>query len=185
MNKMVGVVGLMILVSLACQAQFNPKFRNRKQSSSGESPFYFNIGGGFGLGTTNGVNYNYYSLLPAVGYKVTDQVSLGVMATYQRYNYTNTPIGTYSFSQYGGGPFVRYSLDQLFFQTEYQMINAPSYNNNNEIVRANYSRFLIGIGYMFAQGRRFSGGALLMYDVLYKVPSVFNSPLVTRVFLSF
>ncbi|HCW08972.1 MAG TPA: hypothetical protein DGG95_16575, partial [Cytophagales bacterium] len=131
-------------------AQFNFSLKNpnrqgnKSNNQSTDNKFYFGGGGGFGAGTdVNGFRYTYYSLLPVVGYRINDQVSVGASFTYQRYNYSNTPIGTYSFTQYGFGPFVRYTINPMFFQAEYDVINAPAYNNNGEIVRSNYHRFLL------------------------------------------
>jgi len=82
---------------------------------------------------------------------------------------------------------VRYSINPLFFQAEYDLINAPSYGgpSGTDIIRSNYSRLLFGIGYAFPLGRRGAMNALAMYDVLYKVPSVFSSPYVIRIYFTF
>ena len=69
-------------------------------------------------------------------------------------------------------------------QAEYDLINAPAYNSNNELVRSNYSRFFLGLGYSFPLGRKGAINTLAMYDILYKVPSVFNSPFVLRVYFT-
>jgi hypothetical protein len=182
MRKTVFLVGV-ILISSTSRAQYNVGNRQRNQSQQSSNKLYFGMGGGFGVGTNSlGVNYNYYSLLPLIGYRVTNQVSVGATFTYQRYNYPT--IGT-SFTQYGFGPFVRYSFNPLFLQAEYDVINAPDYNAAGELVRSDYSRMLFGVGYVFVGGKRLSLGGLVMYDILYHVPSVFNSPLVTRVYVSF
>jgi len=170
---------VVVLVSMGAEAQYNQATRQ----GNGLNKFYFGGGGGFGGGTDayTGLRYIYYSLLPVVGYRITDQVSVGASITYQRYNYPQ--IGT-SYTQYGGGPFVRYSLNPIFFQGEYDVINAPVLNNG-ELVRSNYSRFLLGLGYAFPLGRKGAINALGMYDLLYKTPSVFNSPVVLRVYFTF
>jgi hypothetical protein len=178
---MKGIVLLvaMVLISLGAEAQYNQATRQ----GNGPNKFYFGGGGGLGAGTDiNGYRYNYFSLLPVIGYRLTDQVSVGASITYQRYNYPQ--VGT-SFTQYGAGPFVRYTLNPVFFQAEYDVINAPTYNNYGELVRSNYSRFLIGLGYVFPLGRRGAVNALAMYDLLYKTPSVFISPVVLRVYFTF
>jgi hypothetical protein len=174
------------LASIGAYGQYNSA--NRKNSSQGLNlnRFYFGGGGGLGAGTDPyGYSYTYFSLLPVIGYRVTDQVSVGASITFQQYNYKNTPIGNYSFTQYGIGPFVRYTFNPVFFQVEYDLINAPSYNNVGEVVHANYSRLFFGLGYSFPMGRKGGIHTLAMYDVLYKVPSVFNSPFVLRVYFTF
>ncbi len=178
-------IGLMILgvslISSISWAQYNFNNRQRNQSQQATNKLFFGGGGGLGFGT----GYNYYSLLPIVGYRITDQVSVGVSITYQRYNFTNYSTGSYSYTQYGAGPFARYTFNPLFLQTEYDVISAPVLNVNNELVRSNFSRMLFGIGYIFSSSKRLSVSGLIMYDALYKVPSVFNSPIVTRVYLTF
>jgi hypothetical protein len=174
-----------LLVVVVCGAiiargQYNQSTRQ------GNSPltlnrFYFGGGGGFGAGTDgNGFSYNYFSLLPVIGYRLTDQFSVGASITYQQYNYPQ--FGT-SYKQYGFGPFVRYSFNQVFFQVEYDLINAPTYNNNAE-TRSNYSRLFFGLGYSFPLGRKGAINTLAMYDVLYKAPSVFLTPYVLRVYFT-
>ena len=179
--KGVLVLTMSFLISVGALAQFNRTNHRSKNESSGLNKFYFGGGGGLGFGT----GYNYYSLLPLIGYRITDQFSVGATITYQRYNYTNYYTGNYSYTQYGAGPFVRYTFNPLFVQAEYDVINAPVLNLNNELVRSNFSRMLFGVGYVFSSGRKLSVSGLVMYDVLYKVPSVFNSPIVTRVFVTF
>jgi len=163
--------------------QYNQSTRQGNGPSHSLKKFYFGIGGGLGAGTDiNGYRYNYFSLLPVLGYRLTDQVSVGASITYQQYNYPQ--LGT-NFTQYGVGPFGRYSFNPVFFQLEYDVISAPVYNNNNELVRSNYSRFLLGLGYSFPLGKRGAVNALAMYDLLYKTPSVFNSPVVLRIYFTF
>ncbi|MBS1488006.1 MAG: hypothetical protein JST43_10515 [Bacteroidetes bacterium] len=186
MKKCVLVIGALFL-ALSSWAQFNSSFRkNNNRQPADSRKVYFSMGGGLGFGTdAAGFSYNYYSLLPMVGYRITDQFSVGAMGTYQRYNYPNVGV---NYTQYGGGPFIRYTLNPIFFQSEYEVISAPNPNSigsNGEPIRSTYPRFLFGVGYIFSQGNRLSLGGLVMYDVLYKVPSVFNSPIVTRIYVSF
>ncbi|MGC4022124.1 MAG: hypothetical protein QM734_09375 [Cyclobacteriaceae bacterium] len=196
MKRMVLLIASSIIVTSA-SAQFNfslknpnrqPKTSNKSnqsdQSQSGRK-FYFGGGGGLGAGTDPGGNrYIYYSLLPIFGYQIDDNVSVGATITYQKYSYPS--VGA-SYTQYGLGPFVRYTIDPIFFQAEYDLINSPTYggSSNNEIVRTNYSRFLVGIGYVVPLGSRSRINAMAMYDLLYQTPSVFLTPFVVRVFFVF
>lgn len=181
--KRIVLLSLLLFVSVSLSAQFRTGGTPQRQQNASQSPqnkFYFGGGGGFGAGTdVNGNSYNYYSLLPMIGYRFDAQFSAGASFTYQRYNY---PSLNTSFTQYGFGPFLRYTVNPAFFQAEYDVINAPAYGNNNEIIRSNYTRFLLGVGYMFPIGKRSAVNAMAMYDLLYKAPSVFNSPIVVRVF---
>ncbi len=179
------LLAVVILSAMGVQGQYNQSTRKGSGQSLTLDRFYFGGGGGLGAGTdAYGYQYSYFSLLPVIGYRFTDQVSVGASITYQQYNYKNTPIGNYSFTQYGIGPFVRYSLNQVFFQAEYDLINAPSYNPVGEVVHANYSRLFFGLGYSFPTGRKGAINVLAMYDVLYRLPSVFNSPFVLRIYFT-
>lgn len=173
---------VVVLVSIETKAQYNSANRQGSNSALTLNRFYFGGGGGFGAGTDiNGYSYNYFSLLPIIGYRITDQFSVGASITYQQYNYPQ--FGT-SFKQYGFGPFLRYSINPLFFQAEYDLINAPSYNSSGNEVHSNYSRLFFGMGYSFPLGRKGAINTLAMYDVLYKAPSVFNSPFVLRIYFT-
>lgn len=172
MKRAIGV--LLFLVVLATSA-----FGQIGGGASITDRLYFGGGGGFGGGTSAGVRYTYFSVVPIIGYKVTDQFSVGTGITYQRYNY---PDFHYTRVQYGASPFLRYNFDQLFLQTEYNYINAPNFDNTR---RAYYNRLLIGAGYRAPIGQRSAINAMALYDVLYKQPSVFASPWVFRVFFTF
>jgi len=184
MKRLVLLV-VVVFGTIAAQGQYNQSTRKGNGQSLTLNRFYFGGGGGLGAGTdAYGYSYTYFSLLPVIGYRLTDQFSVGASITYQQYNYKNTPIGSYAFTQYGIGPFVRYTFNQIFFQAEYDLINAPSYNNVGEVVHANYSRLFFGLGYSFPLGRKGAINTLAMYDVLYKLPSVFNSPFVLRIYFT-
>jgi hypothetical protein len=177
--KKFGLLVVVILAAIGAQAQYNQSTRQGKGLTLDR--FYFGGGGGFGAGTDgNGYSYNYFSLLPVIGYRITDQFSVGASITYQQYNY---PQFGASYKQYGIGPFVRYSFNQVFFQVEYDLINAPPYNGNSE-ARTNYSRLFFGLGYSFPLGKKGAINTLAMYDVLYKTPSVFLSPYVLRIYFT-
>ncbi|MBS1681401.1 MAG: hypothetical protein JST48_06795 [Bacteroidetes bacterium] len=184
MVKRIVILFVVWVAASRAEAQFNQNTRGNSQSQS-SSRFYFGGGGNLGGGTdTYGNRYFYFSLLPVIMYQVDNRVSVGATITYSQYSYPN--LNT-SFKQYGLGPFVRYTINPLFLQAEYDVINAPTYGgiNNNEIVRSNYSRFLLGVGYLMPMGNRSMVNAMLMYDVLYKAPSVFNTPIVYRVIFLF
>jgi hypothetical protein len=151
---------------------------------------YFGGGGSFGAGTNYYNNrYTYYSIFPIIGYRVTPQFSAGTGFNLQHYGYPD--LGpSYSYTQYGVSPFLRYNFNQLFFQTEYDAINSATFDNTTgypETSRKIYSRLLFGLGFSqpFRENGRGAINAMVMYDVLYRQPSVFNSPVVARVFVTF
>lgn len=189
--------GLVVLVFLflGCgfaYGQFRAAANSNRSGQRGDdqgplSKFYFAVGGGFGAGTSGYGRYTYYSLLPVVGYKISPQFIAGASFTYQHQGY---PDIEQSFSQYGAGPFLRYNFNQLFFQIENDYISSPTitstaYGSALENSKF-FSRLLFGVGYSQPVGAgRSALNAMVMYDALYRTPSVFNSPIVVRVFFSF
>ena len=178
----------LMLAITSASAQFRsnvnqrpPQQRNQRSDSKFDwSKIYFGGGGSFGFGT----GYNYFSLFPIAGYRITDNFSVGTGITYDRYTFKYTY--KYTLTQYGVTPFLRYNIQPVFFQTEYDLINSPITTINGETERSNFSRFLVGIGYMSQIGSgRSAFNILAMYDLLYKTPSVFQSPVVLRVFVTF
>lgn len=140
------------------------------------------LGGGLGFngGTDSyGNRFFYWSLYPIVGYMITPQFSGGLGIQWQHYNY---PDINESLDQYGFSPFVRYNLGKMFAYSEYSFVNAPFLGTND---RANYRRFLLGLGYSMPLGGRSKVNAMGLYDVIYKANGPFGTPWVFRVFFSF
>ncbi len=181
--------GLVLIALLFCTASFaqlrfnnnsnGPSNRSNDTNQGPQNKFYFGGGGWFGGGT----GYNFYTVFAIAGYRITDQLSVGTGLNYQHYKDLYSASAPYK--QYGVSPFMRYNFSSLFFQTELDLISAPTYNNANELVYGLHSRLLFGLGYSLRTGRRGAINALLMYDVLYRAPSVFSSPVVSRVFFTF
>ena len=146
-------------------------------------------GGGLGFnGGRDGFGNRYFniSVSPIVGYMITQQFSGGIGISYQRVGY---PDIDFSYTQYGLLPFLRYNFDDFFLITEYNYINLPrvtySGGKYSEASRFYRSRMLVGAGYSKPLGARARVNAIAMYDLLYSAPSVFYSPWVFRVFVSF
>src|SRR5712675_3224335 len=79
---------VVVLISMGAKAQYNSSNRKGGNPALTLDRFYFGGGGGFGAGTdVNGYSYNYFSLFPVIGYRLTDQFSVGATITYQQYNY--------------------------------------------------------------------------------------------------
>ncbi len=161
-------------------------FAQMFSGQTSDKKLYYGLGGTFGAGTSGGYRYNYYSIFPVIGYHITPELSAGTGLTYQHYGW---PDVDYSYSQYGVMPFLRYNFKQLFFQTEYDLISSPNvyYPGYGDGQRQAYSRLLFGVGYSLplSQSGRGAIHALAMYDVLWHQPSVFASPIVARVFVTF
>jgi len=190
-----------VLLSTVAVAQFRIPLRKQSDSNSDSNSkksdsnsdnsltsfkdrIYFSMGGGAGGGTnSNGLKYNYFSILPTVGYRVTPEFLMGINFTYSKYSFPDYGI---SYEQVGYAPFARYYLQNLFFQAEYDLIKTPTYLNGSLETKKYYERFLVGVGYRQPLGKRGAVNAMAMYDLLYQPnTSPFLTPFVYRVFFSF
>ena len=184
MRRFITVLSYLVgLVSLEVSAQ-----RDVDDQSDWKERIYFGGGGGLNAGTNQyGTKYFYFALTPVVGYMLTSQLSVGTGVVYQRTTFPDDK--NFSYVQYGLMPFVRYNFNELFLTAEYNYINSPILARNAQgfLVqdRLFTDRLLFGAGYSKPVGQRMRVNAVAMYDVIYRRPSIFNSPWVFRVFFSF
>ncbi len=151
--------------------------RNQQKDTTQKIPFIkrlkFNVGGGFGFGSTNGFAYSNINIQPQVGYKITENLIAGVGANYQYLKY-----GTANYQIYGGNAFVRYFVSsQFFLQTEYQVLNY-SY----QTTRAWNDYLLAGGGYMPGSGFYISAYYLLKFP---PNNNIYGQPYVIRAGIMF
>ncbi len=134
-------------------------------------------GGGFGLSFST--YYNYFSLSPIIGYKITPKFVGGIGLQYQHYQYkTNPSIST---NNYGGSVFLRYKIFAPFFlHTEYEYLNYQF----NERDRKGFSSLMAGGGLFQPIGRKAGIFVMALYNFSYQgsnsLYSIYNSPLVLR-----
>ncbi len=153
------------------------------RGGGGGDKFYF--GGGFGLSI--GTDYTSISASPLVGYKITDEFSAGLQTTYQ---YVSYPDFDLKFSNYGGGPFTRYVIeDRYIVHAEYEILSFEYTNGipdpgtgDLQTFRDTYSALWLGGGYRESLGRNAGFFLLALYNVLYDEtePSPYASPLSIR-----
>ena len=178
---------LTLCVSVTAFAQFNQKQKAPKGSNSAQGlplseRIFFGGGGGFGAGSNSqGLKYNYISISPLVGYRVTLPWSVGLQVLYQSYNY---PQISQRYNQYGIAPFTQYRFGQIFVHGEYQMISAPRVNSDG---RGEYTRLPLGLGFTQPIGPRAAVNGWVVYDVLWpsqRYTSPFISPFVIRIYVT-
>ena len=161
----------------------NSSTENSSQTRSFADRIYFAGGGGFGYGTNiGGLRYKYYSLFPTIGYRIKPELLVGLNVSYSRYTFPDVISSPSYYDQIGYAPFVRYYLQQLFFQLEYDKISSSTLDNQP---RKYYDRFLVGVGYAQPLGKRSAINAVGLYDLMYQQNGVFQSPFVFRVFFSY
>jgi hypothetical protein len=186
---------LIIVFSLPCWAQRKAKQLDEQQSDekakieqyegTKKSPFadklYYggNLGGGFSTG------YSLFLIQPIVGYKVTDNFSVGVDPLYiyssQTYEVSN---GVKTFNReltnhvIGPGVFARYNvIENIFAYTEYQGISfkTPVYDKYKaDFVDKTFwnNNLYLGGGYS-SNGSGSGTYIMLIYNVLYDAQNTF------------
>lgn len=154
----------LILFFLALIFTFHFAEAQYRPSSASKSSFMDKVyfGGGGSLG--GGSNLFSISVSPLVGYKFTEQFSAGMQLTYQFTRFFGN-----SYSDYGGGPFVRYNITQnLFGYAQYEYLNfARSLNATGETVRIDFNSFFVGGGYSTPVGKSLSLNVMALYNLLY------------------
>ena len=171
----------LVSLSLSVQAQWGEEQMADKPSLKDRMFF----GGGFGLSFSS--YYDYFSLSPIIGYKLSPKVAAGVSIIYRYTNYkTVTPSMT--MNDYGASPFIRYQFyGPLFLHVEYEYLNYQYYNAyTGEQARKSYTSFLGGGGFFQPVGRHAGLYISALYNFSYKNPTSpydyypYSSPLVIR-----
>ncbi len=141
-------------------------------------------GGGFGA--SFGSYYDYVSVSPLIGYRITQKLAGGVQVQYRYTNYKqySPKIST---NDFGVSPFLRFSLfGPIFLHAEYEYLNYQYVGAGGEKFRQGFNSFMAGGGFFQPLGRRAGFYALALYNFSYRegtatTYSPYNSPLVLRV----
>ena len=156
------------------QAQYRAPQSNNSYRSNSSSSFVDNIYFGGGGGFSAGQDYLSFTLTPIVGYKITDEFSAGLQITYQYIKIFET-----NFSNYGGGPFLRYNITEKFFgYTEYEYLSYGLNSTN----RLDFFSWFLGIGYSEPISDKVAFNIMALYNVLHGdgSKSPYASPFVFR-----
>lgn len=175
------------LISLGGFSQENDSTENnQKEVFNLKDKLYF--GGSFWV--TFG-NNTFVNISPKIGYKMTENFSMGLGAKYQYFSYRD-PYTSYkeSASIYGGSLFARHKLtDQLFLIGELEHINIENYFRST--IQKWTDFLLVGAGYQHNSGGGLSLNAQIMYDLLenpllpYFYQTAFGLPIILRLGVSF
>jgi hypothetical protein len=165
---------LFTCIAIGANAQWGEEPMDEKPSIRDRMFF----GGGFGLSFSS--YYDYFSVSPIVGFKVTPKLATGVgfQYRYTKYKQFNPEFKT---NDYGISPFIRYNIvGPLFVHAEYEYLNFE-YSLSERI---SYGSFLAGGGFFQPLGRNAGLFALALYNFSYKTNTTrqpYNSPWVLRV----
>ena len=177
---------LFFLSPLLCLAQDdnqgmvpNKPFQKQPEPLIGIANKLF-VGGNVGFQAGSG--YTSVNFAPMVGFKLTDDIAVGVGASYlflkqrivsQTYNYN------FSTHVFGGSVFARYFVfENVFAHAEYEALNLATYDSFNK--RKTIGSLLVGGGYMQQMGGHFSTSLTVLWAVDQSADSPYSSPLIIR-----
>jgi hypothetical protein len=126
------------------------------------------FGGGLGLSFSQ--SYDFVSVSPIVGYRLTQKLATGFnfIYRYTKYKYV-TP--NFSTNDYGISPFLRYQIyGPLFLHAEYEHLNYQYITYSGETFRQSYNSFLAGGGFFQPLGRNAGFFAVALYNFSYNAP---------------
>lgn len=168
----------LVCLTFAAHAQWGEEAMDEKPSIKDRMFF------GGGLGMSFGTGYDFFSVSPIVGYKITDKLAGGLMFQYRFTNYkTYTP--SIKTNDYGISPFLRYNVwGPLFLHAEYEYLNYEFPTSTTESIRIGFDSFMAGGGFFQPLGRNAGFYAMALYNFAYRSnsvdPQAYNSPWVLR-----
>lgn len=142
-------------------------------------------GGGFGASFSS--YYDYISVSPLIGYRITPKLAGGIQVQYRYTNYKGYNP-KFSTNDFGISPFLRFSVYGPFFlHAEYEYLSYQYPTSPSDKARKGYSSFMAGGGLFQPIGRKAGIYALALYNFSYKDRTSasdfypYDSPLVLRV----
>ncbi|HMG94592.1 MAG TPA: hypothetical protein VK589_31250 [Chryseolinea sp.] len=142
---------------------------------------------GGGIGGSFGSYYDYISVSPLVGYRITQKLAGGVQFQY-RYTHYKTYTPDFSTNDFGVSPFLRFSIfGPLFLHAEYEYLSYQyPISAQGDKARKGFNSFMAGGGFFQPVGRHAGIYAVALYNFSYKDPTSsdfypYNSPWILRV----
>ena len=176
--KKVLLLCFMVVLTLGVHAQWGDEEMDQKADWR-ERVF---TGGGLGLSFSS--YYDYVSVSPLIGYRITPKLAGGIQFMYRYTKYKQfTP--SFTANDYGVSPFLRLSVyGPLFLHAEYEYLNYQ-YESQGVKYRKGFNSFIAGGGFFQPMGRNAGFYAVALYNFSYKSPasgeiSPYESPLILR-----
>jgi hypothetical protein len=179
--KQIALLFFFGLFSLQVQAQWGDEEMAEKPS------FKDRIFTGGGVGLSFGSNYDFISLSPIIGYRLSQRLAAGtsIIFRYTNYKYVTPDVST---TDYGISPFLRFQFyGPLFLHAEYEYLNTQYIDAyTGQTVRKDFSSFMAGGGFFQPIGRHTAFFVTALYNFSYRNPSnpydyyPYSSPLVLR-----
>ncbi|HEY3404359.1 MAG TPA: hypothetical protein VGK59_13305 [Ohtaekwangia sp.] len=178
--KKILLLSTCMLVAVFAKAQWGEEEMSEKPTFR-ERVF---TGGGLGLSFSD--SYDYVSVSPLIGYRITPKLAGGLQLQYRytKYKYVTPKVST---NDYGVAPFLRFNLyGPLFLHAEYEYLNFEYPVSAGESVRMDYNSLLLGGGFFQPLGRSAGFYVVALYNVTYSDPdpgefAPYDNPLVLRV----
>jgi hypothetical protein len=140
---------------------------------------------GGSLGASFNSSYDFISVSPLIGYRLTERLATGVQVQYRYTNYKQS-VPEFSTNDWGVSPFLRFSVfGPIFLHAEYEYLNYQ-YVYAGEKFRKGFNSFMAGGGFFQPIGRNAGFYIVALYNFSYKEPtgnsiSPYSNPLVLRV----
>ncbi len=165
---------VLIIVSSFTYSQTDEYVNNTASEAPYSLKEHLYTGGNFGFSISGGLMY--LEISPLLGYKINDNLSVGLSSKYVSIGPVNKSVNLYrSYKYYGGGIFSQYKINEsLVSLVEYQLLNVENVNPNAQKFgeRVMSNTLLIGGGYR----SEVLGGVNLTLYLLYDVIDDINSP---------
>ena len=183
MNKLLKLVTVVFFFAVAHHS--SAQNTNVIDESSGFKDRVF-VGGNFGLSFGDVTNIQ---IAPIVGYRVTNELSLGLGPQYQYSRIKLVGNDDLTSNNYGLNVFARYNLPEPFFlQAEYEYLNFEFFTTPDlNTFRESFSSILVGGGIIQPLGGRAFINLTALYNLSYDANEVirpYDSPLVVRAGIS-
>ncbi len=157
------------LLTLVCLSAFSGVIAQRDSTRNSnnlmrDKPLRERLYLGGDIGLNFGNSFAFFSASPLVGYRLTENWSVGTSFKYQWFRSDFTP----SNHIYGGSLFTRYEMFQQFLlHAEYEVLNVTDYNIFSPSYggRTNVHVGLVGLGYKYGNGNSYAQ-LLLLYDLI-------------------
>lgn len=139
-----------------------------------DESFWDRVYFGGGLGLQFG-NYTLVDVSPRIGYKITDEWSIGLSSKYQ-YIRIKTNNADFETNTYGGGVFSSYFFaDNLFAHAEYEVMNGKWAFYRD---RFNLESLLVGGGYKVDLGGRAFSTIMILVNLIDSEFTPYRSPII-------
>jgi hypothetical protein len=132
------------------------------------------------IGGNLGIQFGTLTILdvsPFLGYKLTNNLSIGAGFTYQFYKDSRAEP-TYSSNIYGGRIFSSYIfIPEVFAYAEYEVLNIKIPIGYEEYARKNVSSVLVGAGYRQMIGPNLYSDIMILWNLTESPDSPYSNPI--------